>query len=144
MVKRKEFFSLFTIRWRYRRFELAECIFDFIAGRTSFTFTYCMIDDFYLTFTNALLTFKSVARSDPRCSHAPMFVKQSKSVPAERGDAVKLGRLTLLVGRQEERPTCKGLNDEVLAWSKMQGVAYGPADVTATSSSVASLKSRLV
>jgi len=53
-----------------------------------------------------------------------------------------------LVGRQEEHPACKKLSDEVLAklsaCSEVQSFAYGAADVTATPSSLASLKSRLV
>jgi len=55
--------------------------------------------------------------------------------------------LTLLVGHQEEHPACKK-SDELLAWSsdyiEVQMIAYGPADATATPSSLASLKSRLV
>jgi len=53
--------------------------------------------------------------------------------------------LTLMVGRQEGHPACKKQGDEVLAWlsvwSEMQMIAYGPADATATPSS---LESRLV
>jgi len=56
--------------------------------------------------------------------------------------------LTLLVGRQEEHPACKTLTDKVLAWlsvwTEVQLIAYGPADATATPSSLALLKSRLV
>jgi len=56
--------------------------------------------------------------------------------------------LTLLVGRQEEHLACKKLGDEVLVWlsvwSEIQMIAYGPADATATPSSLASLKSRLL
>jgi len=55
--------------------------------------------------------------------------------------------LTLLVGCPEEHPAWKKMNDEVLAWlsvrSKVQ-IAYGPADATATPSSLASIKSRIV
>ena len=46
--------------------------------------------------------------------------------------------LTLLVGRQEGHPARENLSDEVLAWlsvwSKVQRLAYGPADATATPS----------
>jgi len=60
-----------------------------------------------------------------------------------------------LVGCQEEHLACKKMSDEVLAWlpvwSQVQMIciwsrwfAYGPADATATSSSLASLKSTLV
>jgi len=53
--------------------------------------------------------------------------------------------LTLLVWRQEEHPTCKKLNDEVLAWlSLWSEVQNDPADVTVTHSLLASLKSRMV
>jgi len=55
---------------------------------------------------------------------------------------------TLLVERQEEHAACKKLSGEVLAWlsvwSEMQMIPYCPADATATPSSLASLKSRLV
>ena len=48
--------------------------------------------------------------------------------------------LTLLVGRQEGHPARKNLSDEVLAWlsvwSEMQRLAYGPADATASPSSL--------
>ena len=48
--------------------------------------------------------------------------------------------LTLLVGRQEGHPARKNLSDEVLAWlsvwSEVQRLAYGPADATATPSSL--------
>jgi len=54
----------------------------------------------------------------------------------------------VLVRRHEEHPACKKLSDEVLAWlavwSEIQKVTYGPADATATPSSLASLKSRVV
>jgi len=46
--------------------------------------------------------------------------------------------LTMLVGRQEEHPACK---KRVM---RCKSFAYGPADVTVTPSSLASLKSRLV
>jgi len=56
-----------------------------------------------------------------------------------------------LGGRQEEHPAHKKLSDEVLAWLSMWSevqmiciIAYGPADATATPSSFASLKSRMV
>jgi len=56
--------------------------------------------------------------------------------------------LTLFVGRQEEHPVCKELSDEVLAWlsiwSEVQMICDGPADATATPSSLASLNSRMV
>jgi len=48
--------------------------------------------------------------------------------------------LTLLVGRQDEHPACKTLTDKVLVWlsvcSKVQVIAYRPADATATRSSI--------
>ena len=56
----------------------------------------------------------------------------------------------MLVGPQEEHPACNKLSDEVLAWLPMSierganDLHYGPADATATPSSLASLKSRLV
>jgi len=43
--------------------------------------------------------------------------------------------LTLLVGRQEGHPACKKLSGGVLAWLSVCsecGLAYGPADATAT------------
>jgi len=49
--------------------------------------------------------------------------------------------------RKSIRPA-KTLSDEMLAWlsvwSKVQMIHYGPADATATPSSLASLKSRIV
>jgi len=45
--------------------------------------------------------------------------------------------LTLLVGRQEGHPACKKLSGEVLAWLSVWSEAYGPADATATPSSLA-------
>jgi len=58
------------------------------------------------------------------------------------------GVLTLLVGRQKEHPTSRTLSDEVLAWLGLsicsKWFAYGPAAVTATPSSLAALKSRMV
>jgi len=55
--------------------------------------------------------------------------------------------LTLSVGRRKQHPTCKKLSDGYLArlyaWSKVQMTCTGPADATATPSSLASLKSRL-
>jgi len=51
------------------------------------------------------------------------------------------------VWHQEERVAYKKLSDEVLAWlsgARCKWFAYGPADATATSSSLASLKSSLV
>jgi len=60
---------------------------------------------------------------------------------------IAFSALTLLVGCQQEHLACKTLSDEVLAWlsvwSKMEWFAYGPADATATPSSLASLKSRM-
>jgi len=56
----------------------------------------------------------------------------------------------MLAGRQEEHPDCKKLSYEVLAWlsvwSKVQMICIinGPADATATPSSLASLKSRAI
>jgi len=54
----------------------------------------------------------------------------------------------LLVGRQERHPACKNLSAEVLAWSsvwsKVRMIAYGPADATATLSSLAPVKCRIV
>ena len=56
--------------------------------------------------------------------------------------------LTLLIGHEEEYWACKKLSDEVLAWlsvwSEVKCFACGPADATATQSSPASLKSRLL
>jgi len=54
--------------------------------------------------------------------------------------------LTLSVGHQKEHPVSKNLRDEVLAWFFLERGANDlhPSDVTATPSSLASLKSRLV
>ena len=56
--------------------------------------------------------------------------------------------LTLLVEQQEDRSAIKNLSDVMLAWlsicSKVQLIAYGPADSTATPSSLAIIKSRMV
>ena len=56
--------------------------------------------------------------------------------------------LTLLVGWQEGHPACKELSGGVLAWlslwSEVQMIAYCPADATATPSSFAPVKSRMV
>ena len=53
---------------------------------------------------------------------------------------VAFSALTLLVGRQEGQPACKNLSDEVLAWlsvwREVQRLAHGPADATATPSSL--------
>ena len=53
---------------------------------------------------------------------------------------VAFSALTLLVGRQEGHAAHKNLSDEVLAWlsvwNKVQRLAYGPADATATLSSL--------
>jgi len=51
--------------------------------------------------------------------------------------------LTLLVGRQEEHPDCKRI-EWWGAGERCRWFTYGPADATATPSSLASLKSRLV
>jgi len=60
---------------------------------------------------------------------------------------IAFSTLTVLVRCEEEHPVCKNLSDGVLAWlsvwSEVQS-AYGPADGTATPSSLASLKSRVV
>jgi len=49
---------------------------------------------------------------------------------------------------QEGHPACKKLSDKGLAWlsagSEEEMIAYGPADATATLSSLASLKSRML
>jgi len=55
----------------------------------------------------------------------------------------------LLVGWQEGHPACKKLSGEVLVWlsvwSEVQMICiYGPADATATPSSLALVKSRMV
>jgi len=58
---------------------------------------------------------------------------------------VAISALTLLVGHQEQHPACKKLSDGVAwlsFWSEVR-FAYGPADATATPSSLASLKSRM-
>jgi len=54
--------------------------------------------------------------------------------------------LTLSVGHQKEHLACRHLRDEVLAWFFWDRGAndFHPSDVTATPSSLASLKSRLV
>jgi len=56
--------------------------------------------------------------------------------------------LALLVGHQEEHPACKKLSEELLewlsVWSKVLVICLWSADATATPSSLASLKSRLV
>jgi len=56
----------------------------------------------------------------------------------------------LLVGRQEGHRACKKLSGGILAWlsvwSEVQVIcifAYGPADATATPSSLAPVKSRM-
>jgi len=48
----------------------------------------------------------------------------------------------MLVEHQEKHPACKKLSDEVLVWltaAKCKLFAYGPADATATPSSLPSL-----
>jgi len=59
-----------------------------------------------------------------------------------------LNALTLLVGRQEEHLACKNwvmrCCHGYLSRARCKWFAYGPADVTATPSSLGSLKSRLV
>jgi len=56
--------------------------------------------------------------------------------------------LTLLVGHQEEHPACRNLKDRCcrgyLSGARCRWFACGPADATATPSSLASLKSRLI
>jgi len=79
------------------------------------------------------------------------FICANKTVGKNTTRCVR-SALTLLVGRQEEHPAGKKLSDEVLAllsvWSEVQMICigpYGPADdATAITSSLASLKSRLV
>jgi len=61
---------------------------------------------------------------------------------------IAFSALTLLVGRQEEHPACK--NQVVRYWhgylseARCIWFAYGPADATATPSSLAPIKSRMV
>jgi len=52
----------------------------------------------------------------------------------------------LLVGRQEGHLACKNLSGDVLAWSaaRCNCFAYDLADATATPSSLAPVKSRMV
>jgi len=56
--------------------------------------------------------------------------------------------LTLLVGRQKEHLACKNwvmrCRHGYLSWARWKWFAYGPADASATPSSVALLKPRLV
>jgi len=55
--------------------------------------------------------------------------------------------LAPLAGHQEEHPACKKLGDEVLAWQRGANdlhMAQLPADATATPSSLAALKPRMV
>jgi len=56
--------------------------------------------------------------------------------------------LTLLVGRQEGHPTCKNWVMRYwrgyLSGARFKWFAYGPADATATASSLAPVKSRMV
>ena len=56
--------------------------------------------------------------------------------------------LTLLARQQEEYPAHKKLSDGVLVWlsvwSEVRMIVHGPADATATASSLASLKSRMI
>ena len=93
-------------------------------------YEYMIILIFWVTYVitvNALYSFVSLNRCS--CKHA-------------------FSALILLVVRQEEHPACKKLSDEVLAWlpvgSECKWFAYGLADATATSSSVTSLKSKVV
>jgi len=61
---------------------------------------------------------------------------------------IAFSALPLLVGHQEEYLACKELSDEVLAWlsvwCEVQMICKWSADATATPSSLASLKFRLV
>ena len=58
---------------------------------------------------------------------------------------VAFSALTLLVVWQEGHPACKKLSGEMQAWwSKCKWFAYGLADATATPSSLAPVKSRIV
>jgi len=62
--------------------------------------------------------------------------------------AFAFSRLTLLIGHQEKRPACKKLSDEVLAWlpvwSEVHMICIWSADASATTSSLASFKCRMV
>ena len=62
--------------------------------------------------------------------------------------SVVFSGLTLLVGHQEEHLACRNFIDEVLAWlsvwSEVQMICIWSIDGTATPSSLATLKSRLV
>jgi len=58
--------------------------------------------------------------------------------------AVAFSALTLLVGRQEEHPACEKFEWWDAVWARCKWFACGPTDATATRSSLASLKSRLV
>jgi len=55
--------------------------------------------------------------------------------------SIAFSALMVVVGRQEGHPACKTLSSEVLACKRF---AYGPADATATSSSLAPVKSKMV
>jgi len=64
-------------------------------------------------------------------------------------DAEAFSALTLLVGRQEGHPACKKYGVMrcwcgCLSGARCKGFAYGSADATATPSSLASEKSRMV
>jgi len=60
----------------------------------------------------------------------------------------RMPSVLLLVWHQEKHLACKKLRDKAPAWlsvwNEVQMIAYGPADASATISSLASLKSRLV
>ena len=56
--------------------------------------------------------------------------------------------VTLFVAQQEGNPDCKNLSGEVLVWLsvwiQVQMIAYGPADATATPSSLTPVKSNVL
>jgi len=62
--------------------------------------------------------------------------------------SIAFSALTLLVGHQEKHPSCKNWVTRCwcgcLSRMRCKWFAYSPADATATSSSLASLKSRMV
>jgi len=64
--------------------------------------------------------------------------EQMHSVLYSNNEHLAFSALTLLVQRQEDYPVCK---NRVM---RCKWFAYGPADATATSSSLVSLKSSLV
>ena len=85
--------------------------------------------------TNTKCTFDSTKTAD--------FYNVHKHSPA-----IACSALTLLVGRQEGHPACK--NWVVMYWwrylsgARCKLFAYGPADATATPSSLAPLKSKMI